>query len=59
LNSIEFEAAKQQLERARKERQVLVDPVAANKIFIKNIQALLLEKVCKTKELESTKDASK
>jgi hypothetical protein len=31
------EAAKQQLQRARKERQVLVDRVVANRIFMKSV----------------------
>jgi hypothetical protein len=54
LCSIELEAAKQQLQGARKEKQVLVDRVAANRIFMESVQASLLEEVCKTKELESS-----
>jgi hypothetical protein len=48
LCSMEVEASKQQLQRARKEKQDMVDRVAANRICLETVQGSLLEEVCKT-----------
>jgi hypothetical protein len=52
LCSMEVEASKQQLQRARKEKQDMVDRVVANRICLETVQASLLEEVCRTQELE-------
>jgi hypothetical protein len=49
---MEVEAAKQQLHKARKEKDELLSRVSTHKIFLESVQASLLEEVCKMQALE-------
>ena len=52
LCAMEVEAVKQQLHKARKEKEELQSRVSAHKILLESVQASLSEEVCKTQALE-------